>query len=365
MLFQRCISVFIVTFALIAQSSNVHAEAFPEGVFTRPLTIQDHWNEVNEPLLINESYLRNFQTLPMEGSLESNAIPWSEIYWPSYRGGINNRWNSRYPRGFGYISPTSAQAHSMSQNQLAALSPSEKYDLFVGDYSYPTVQAVWKSNSRYAPTWTGICDGWTTAAILYPEPHPVTVVSAEGIQIPFGASDVKALLSYYYAGVATSKVYFLGTRCNSRWSGSSECSDVNAGAFHIVLANQIGLLKKAFIADHSRLSEVWNNPIYQFESKIISRSRPRIGNAPGTVERVLVRSTVRFTNELRSPSWDAVGDTPGFRWFDSYYTYWLELNESGEIIGGSWYNWDRPDFLWTRDIESFSTYYSRLTELLH
>lgn len=353
-----------LAFALNTQFGEAHAEALPEGVFTRSNSLQGSWDELNEPKTINESYVRNFTTLPLEGSLDSNQIPWSEIYWPSNRGGINNRWNTRWPRGFNYTPPSREQALTMTPSQLSALSPSEKYDLYRGDYSYPTVQAVWKSESRWAPHWAGICDGWTAAAILYPEPKPVTVTNADGIAIPFGSSDVKALLSYFYAKVATGKVSMLGTRCNSRWVNTRECSDVNAGAFHIVLTNQIGLMKKAFIADQSRMSEIWNNPIYGFKSNVISRWRPRYDSAPGTVERILVDSTVQYTNELAYPNWEPVGGTNLFQSITASYRYWLEVNETGEILGGSWATWQRPDFLWTREIEPFSEYYSKINDLM-
>lgn len=341
-----------------------HAEALPEGVFTPAISMHSEWEFSNEPGNVNTSYIRNFASLPLEGSVDSQNIPWSEIYWPSNRGGINNRWNSRRPIGFYYTPPSRETALSMTQNQVAALSPSEKYDLYAGNYNYPTVHAVWGTESPRAPSWAGICDGWTAAATNYPEPHPITVTNPDGIVIPFGASDVKALLSYYYARFAKSKVSHLGMRCNSRYTNTANCSDVNAGAFHIVLANQIGLMKKAFIADQSRMSEVWNNPIYQFDSSIISRRRPVYWNAPGTVEQVLISTTVRYTNELAYPSWDAVGGTTRFRSFNAYYRYWLELNEAGEIIGGSWNSWQRPDFLWTRESEPFIEYYSKLNELL-
>jgi hypothetical protein len=34
---------------------------------------------------------------------------------------------------------------------------------------------------------------------MYRQPHAVTLVNADGISVPFGSSDVKALLSYFTA----------------------------------------------------------------------------------------------------------------------------------------------------------------------
>ena len=75
------------------------------------------------------------------------------------------------------------------------------------------------------------------------EPAPVTMTNPDGIKIPFGSADVKALLDYYYAFYTEGDTHQLGNRCSVPvWMGGGNCSDVNAGAFHIVVANQIGLL---------------------------------------------------------------------------------------------------------------------------
>lgn len=352
----------VLAFAFALHLPMANADALPEGVFTpsSDSSLQDRWNGYNDPKNINLNYLRNFNALPLVGSLDSGASPWSETYWPSRRGGIAYRWNSSSPRGFGYYLSSRQQVASMSWNQKAALSPAEKYDILVGNYSYPTVHAVWNSTSPNNPSWWGICDGWATSAILYSEPSPKTVVNPHGIQVPFGSSDIKALMAYYYAKHADSRVYFLGTRCNSSSTGSPACNDTHAGAFHIVLANQIGVMKTAFIADHYRTYQVWNNPVYRFQSRIISRGGPVSGSAPGTVERVLIRSTVTYANEISYPRWNPVGTYS----VTIDYRYWLELSGTGEIIGGTWYSWERPDFLWTRNTDSFSGYFSKIYDLL-
>lgn len=46
------------------------------------------------------------------------------------------------------------------------------------------------------------------------QPDAVTLKNADGITIPFGSSDVKALLSYFLAEYNTVPTPYLGERCN-------------------------------------------------------------------------------------------------------------------------------------------------------
>lgn len=357
-----------VTIVLFFQINTAHSEAIPEGIFTPVQTsgrhLKDGWNDINKPDMINASYVRNYAVLPLNASLDADKIPWSDTYWPHNQGGINNRWNSESKRGFGYHLASREEVLLMSQEQLAELSPAEKYDIYMGDYSYPTVRKVWGMTSPRAPGWNGICHGWSPAAILYPEPAPVTVTNSDGIQIPFGASDVKGMISHYYANVANSLARQLGARCHVGFSFLPACSDVNAGSFHIVLANQIGLMKQAFIGDYARLREVWNNPIYAYDSRVISEGGAFRGSAPGTVRSVLVVSSVSYTDELDDPSWLPVVGTPQFQKKIVEYKYYLELDATNNIIGGSWVSWNRPDFLWTKEPEEFQGYYAAIKNLL-
>ena len=51
-----------------------------------------------------------------------------------------------------------------------------------------------------------------------------------------------------------------------------ECEDTNPGAFHVVLTNFIGRLNRSFIIDKTRDLEVWNQPVYSYESKILKET---------------------------------------------------------------------------------------------
>lgn len=312
---------------------------------------REAWDEVNNPIRIGDGYVTKFSELPVAGALQ--ATPWSDDYWPSNQGGIARRWKLDNSNAFTYRSPSLEELRQATTAQLARMSPAEKLDVFLGDYSYPTVQF---ERSRVSPEnehWEGICHGWAAAALNFDEPKPVLMSNADGIQIPFGAADIKALLSYFQGNVGRTTGGFLGARCNVDLEQSPqdarnpECRDTNAGSFHLVLTNEIGIRKKGFIADLTRDRMVWNQPVHGYSSRIVTKQAPSPGAAAGTVIEHLVETTITYTAEIE-PEWSSVVGTEAQNNASVSYLYRLELNAEGEIIGGAWSVSDRPDFLWTQ-----------------
>ncbi len=306
------------------------------------------WNDANAPLRMKAEYQTNLAKLPLSASLRTR--PWSDSYWPSYKGGIAYRWLAE-EYGFGYTPPTLEELKSMTPVAIARLSPAEKYDIFRGRFDYPMVTLERMRTNPSKESWEGICHGWAVAAYNYHEPKPVVIKSKDKIEIPFGATDVKALLSYVDGEWSTEPDVFLGARCNRDLAKtpsagrSAECKDVNAGSFHIVLANQIGILGKSFVADVTRDLQVWNHPVHGFESKVVGERKPKGGEAPGTVIVKTVETKMSYRIEVE-PSWDNPGrdDVVAVK----EYSYELELDQAGNIVGGEWISDDRPDFLWSK-----------------
>jgi hypothetical protein len=332
--------------------------------------VLEAWKPHDAPINLDSSFARNINDLPSSATLASQ--PWPDTYWPSYEGGVSSRWNSSNPQPFAYVPPTLAQLRSMSPDQLMELSPAEKFDILRGDYNYSLVQSERSRTSPSDETWEGICHGWAPASTLYAEPQPVVLANADGISIPFGSADVKAMLSYYQGQVAQAPTQFLGLRCNvkiedydSARANADDCKGVNAGAFHIVLANQIGIKNQSFIADVTRDFQVWNHPIAGFSSSIQSKADISPTAAPGTVRELQVQTRMFYVVESNA-QWSSLvaSDYTTAR----NYNYTLELNDSGEIIGGEWLQADRPDFLWnqqrvpfTRDFEALEKLYEAST----
>ena len=170
------------------------------------------WDVHNDPFKMNPNFENRLDALPLTGELSSKALAWPGNYWPNFKGGIAHRWSSEKPQNFKYESPSLYEAKQMSKQQINELSPAEKYDLFSGNYDYPTVREVWKSTGPHANVWYGICHGVSPASLNHPEPKTVSLNNPDGIAITFYASDVKALLAYYYAKESDSDMVQVGKR---------------------------------------------------------------------------------------------------------------------------------------------------------
>jgi hypothetical protein len=301
------------------------------------------WRDISSPDIVSSAYTHKFSSMPQESMLGHDGRNWSDDFWPSQKGSINRRWNAPGQPGFKLKSPSRESAMQLSARQLEQLAPTEKFDLLQGNYSYPTVKMVTGSSSENAKDWAGICNGWAPASSLLVEPKPVALRNPDGILIPFGSSDIKGLLSYYYAFYADDEpTRQVGLRCYLKRglrALSRGCNDdLNAGAFHIIIANRLGLEKKGMMMDRDRLNEIWNQPVIGYQTNITNRS----GN------KLTVETKLYYVEEIQ-PTWEAVVGTDKQKLGLLELEYELELNSSGNIIGGNWISWTRPDFLWFKD----------------
>lgn len=305
------------------------------------------WESNSSPERMSESFEKKFSKLPLDGQVRSTTKFWSSDYWALFKGGINYRWNSVSPTGFNLKSPSFKEALALSQEDLKVLSPSEKYDLLQGRYDYPLKKEVYKRASPRRKEWEGICHGWAMAALNHPEPVPRILSNPDGLQIPFGSSDIKALLSYYYAyKYDPQSTHQMGRRCNGRRYCNKD--DMNAGAFHIVLTNKIGLNGVGFIADIENKHEVWNQVARNYASNILENNLPPMkDSAKGTTSVVRLKTMVRFVFNIKSNSWFPANGTDNQTFKDMEYEYYLDLDKTGSIVGGKWISQIRPDFLWT------------------
>jgi hypothetical protein len=364
----------------------------------------DAWDSMNSPTRLAPDFDYHYDRLPLAKKVPREHMPWSDTYWPSNRGSIAYRWHSSKPgfawnsprevnrTVFDFKSPTRAEALKMSPEEIAELSPAEKFDLVRGDYDYPLTKKAKKRGGPLRAYWEGICHGWAPASVNHAEPKPVKVRNPDGIEISFGSADVKAVLDFYY-GTVNMHWESLGGICHvdldkNPNSTDPACLDVNAGSFHIVMANYIGLRGTPFIADVSRGYEVWNNPIYAYESKEVNFSGPTSNSPPKTIRRILVETDVRYSSDHEDlgPQWDATVGTPEtlvtddlakadphafdhvFRYETDHYSYWLDLSVDNVILGGEWVSADRPDYLWMKkpmkfegDFEALNRIYDPVT----
>jgi hypothetical protein len=345
---------------------------------------QRAWNASNDPVLLRskKELERRFSKLPDEGKVKSNRRPWHSTYWPSQMGGISARWNHPVPFGFTHQPPSFFQARALTLREKAMLSPAEKYDLYMGNYGYPLTMYEKNRTSPFDADWEGLCHGVAAASLVFPEPKPIVVKNPSGIEVPFGSADLKGLLSLYMGYIASNDVNFVGERCNrpvpvapggmdvliNVGSGFgreslSECEDVNAGTFHLLLANLVGRQRESFVADKSRGPEVWNYAVLEFSSRVTGTQGPGPKAAPGTVRENVVETVVTYAASSL-PAWKEKAGLVEESVEKVTYRYTVELNRNGEVIGGEWLVNEFPDFLWRQAKPKFDFYFEKLGELI-
>ncbi|EGZ11252.1 hypothetical protein PHYSODRAFT_548876 [Phytophthora sojae] len=311
------------------------------------------------------------KNLPTEGV--HTPSPWPGPYWPTYQDGINVQWSQgqpsaaeKYAKAFGKDVKTFMDAVS-KKNGIDSQSGRKKCSSdddcsTLTDGSECAIRAG-KSSGYCIPTWYGICHAWTPASILEAEPNcPVTHNG-----VTFQPMDLKALISDIYDG-ASVPTLFTGTRFNSGADTPDEYGrhsnaayrDLNPAFFHIAAANMLGKLNATFVADVTAGAEVWNQPVRGF--KVYEQTEMSTKKAAQTFyglkkypwnaaakSIVYVKSRLSWIFETYTDGGLVASGQVNQFTTGAYYTYLLEMDKQGNIIGGEWvYDSDEnhPDFLW-------------------
>jgi subtilisin-like proprotein convertase family protein len=418
MTIKRMIIGFLAATALVV--TGCAAEIIDDGY--RPYTDAkvkagkaDQWNNRNNPDRFRVDLEYDLNALPKEG--RSEHIPWPDTYWPTYKDGINDRW-----QGQGTLSP--AEKYDVAFNNwdadavdgLRPLNSSkcnpeewdEEYYNSLGPAASYTSRNKGNKSTRDAAvagklkdncnakddgdcikacddneslsdsdrgyckkrcnrggveTWWGLCHAWVPAAML--EEEPQHAVEYDGVK--FEVSDIKALLIEKYN---RSHAYMIGGRCNEREVdrddqgriSDEECRDTNAGSYHVVMANFLGLMKRSVAEDRTYNYEVWNQPIIEWkvnEMKELTEQEAltELGMGPDVTSYPYndlakkwfrVKATSHYITESHA-STEAYTDSISTYTRQDHYDYILEVDEDGKINGGEWLGNSRtshPDFLW-------------------
>lgn len=331
----RAVSLSILSAVLFGSLSGCGENgASPQEAYVR----KEHpWTLVPLARLnFNESLL---------GLHELPLVPYADDYYPVRNGGIAARWQLPKERQRSYTPVTLAQARRMTRDQLALLSPAEKFGLVSGQENFAA--EILRRDGASAPEWMGYCNAWAIASLFYQEPKPVTI-SANGLEVPFGSSDVKALLTEnifrMQKHVGRSEGGIIG-RCDIQ--GVCEGS-LNAGAMHLAITEMIGKQRKGVVADLQAGPEKWNYPIFRYDAKDITGAVVAGLGGGDAGKASLMRSTgadasvkdIRVVKMDLTYRVEAVADwaprgTGGFMETTSL-CYTLELDARKEIRGGTY-----------------------------
>ncbi|MCP4873561.1 MAG: hypothetical protein GY898_33160 [Proteobacteria bacterium] len=295
---------------------------------------------MNDPRAIDAFTEMTFDQLPLRAELA--AVPWTDSYWPKHKGGISWRWQDDDSHTFRWL--TKEEAEVASPDQIARLSPAEKYDLLVGAYDYPLAERERARNQPTEPGWAGYCHGWSPAAMIHDEPSPRTLTNADGIAIPFGSSDIKALLTYFEGEVVRTSYLGLdwavmpagvGSMCGGGSLRNPACHDVNPGAMHVALAHNIGLEGRGLVLEVDPTYEKWNQPTFAYDATVLASRPPSAGASEEAVEELVVVNDVRWTVEIE-PEWEPQGSSVENHVTTERYLYTVELDAQREVVGGQW-----------------------------
>lgn len=226
------------------------------------------------------------------------ATPWSDSYWPIYQGEIAVRYaDPNFPASQDWQKNVDYLSHNLYLPQdIAIRSPSEKYDILVGDKNFTLTKALLEVGKPFykatgsVETWMGICHGWAPASYMESRPQRTIQVLAADRRtwINFNPSDIKALTSLLWAeGEFTTK--FIGGRCERKEGrdqpDGAECQDTNPATWHLAVVNQIGVAKRSLILDTASDFQVWNQPVSSYRYRLIN---PKSGKQAKTLEEAAV-----------------------------------------------------------------------------
>jgi hypothetical protein len=207
---------------------------------------------------------------------EADYRPWSGYWWPFSKGGLVN--------GSDY------NGHP---------APLEKYDYVTsGQYYGPAVRY---GNSHYydknALPWEGMCFCWAAASILEEEPTHKGIYNG----VRFNVGDKKGLLTVAY----DSPLYY-------HYPTDSPVD------FHKVLSDFIGSKKISIIMDLGSEDEIWNHPVFKYETNYTQDGNTRH-----------YTTTIYYITDQVNP--DYVGSGA----LSATYHYYFVV-DGGEITASGW-----------------------------
>ena len=348
-------------------------------------------NDLAENLVDSgKRHIRNLSEMDQKElqSAKLSVRPWSDDYWAIARGVLGYRYGEdskneghdwKEHKDYVVANPTKEY---LAAEDINFLSPSEKYDILVGDANFTLTNKMWTEGQGYyersgkVETWMGICHGWAPAAYMLERPTGVAdVIAADGkTELRFYPADIKGLASLLWAKARTYS-RFVGGRCNTKDPKKDEngrildqdCFDTNPGTWHKSVVNQIGVSDRSFIIDATYDYEVWNQPVYSYKARYFNVQTSKTSEKWQDAKvRVADYTKDKFKSYRDSKATYIVGVEIYFQYIaetspsqsttnsedEDYvagvtYRYDLEVDYRGNIIGGEWYSNAHPDFLWT------------------
>ncbi|HYX37187.1 MAG TPA: hypothetical protein VE954_29135 [Oligoflexus sp.] len=113
-------------------------------------------------------------------------------------------------------------------------------------------------SSSHPESWEGLCNAWSNAAMMEPEPKNSIDVLGESLSI----SDQKAIFTKLYEAFP---VTVFGVRYDGDYISDGTYQDIRPEALHRIMLSVLGDLQRPFIIDDTAGVEVWQQPVFKVE----------------------------------------------------------------------------------------------------
>jgi Transglutaminase elicitor len=246
-----------------------------------------------------------FDNLPEKGSVAEHRMPYSGYIYPDTAGGTVASLQ-KYDRAFNRGGFPATRHERWDTTAFQEPTRPQGRGFFGRAFG---------GGRMATPYWHGHCNGWTSATIRHAQPQNSVVRNG----VTFTPADIKGLLAELY-------IY------NEMNVLAGSETHLDAGTFHAIITNWIGLGQHSIGMEADPGKEKWNYPVYAYAA-----STGRISDRQVEVKMNLAHAKDSRGEHQESPLHKA----------QKYFHYSLNLDADGKIVGGHFYRDSaRIDMLW-------------------
>ena len=220
----------------------------------------------------------------------------------------------------------------------------EKYDRYRTDARRTPSKAAPVQRQRWSDTvarWEGLCDAWSIASVLLPEPaEPASYRLKDGkTVVRFGVGDQKALLLKTFEGISSAGLKIYGQRF---YGGPRKVvdgqsfgwiqPDLYPDQFHRFLEVMLFERKLPFVLDHDPSEAVWSEPVDSANFEILP--------IHGRFDQVFVRAYIYPAKQLTRETRDEVGKNEHVREYNYILGGTIDVDRNLNVEYGIWLNKD-------------------------
>jgi len=261
----------------------------------RPIGTEENIALISGDLKIESGFKALMKSAPSEKIL-LKAL-WANEMWSFENGGICRRkdkgyqaqttWADRYR--YIELNPLEEIIRERSsidlEKRVQNLSPTEKYDLLMGNLDAPLTRFFWNyqkelNDKKELFSWRGVCEGSAAASAFWRGGEPIRSLRIPsiivGLKISFSALDLKALAAIAFSQFQA-EIPFLGLKnLNPKPDKgqaneflSPESFSLNPATLFLAVLNLGAIHGLPLIMDKEPLQPVWSVPIQSYRYRIL------------------------------------------------------------------------------------------------